>query len=246
MRATLKMLLPVTVTFAFAQGSSAPPDLTSIIERMERAQSAISIPTHVTRDYQLGRPGSAKVDSDVLAEVDFRTGKYTVKKRSGSSAGEVVVKRCLEHEVAIAASSQKSRAAAVTRENYVFSEVAESVLDGSSYYLLKLAPKRPKQPELISGQVWVDKKSFLIRRIEGGVKSPSWWVKKIHVRFDFDSAQGMWVLNNMEAVADVRYLGARKLTSTSHVDEAVSVVAKTKPKPKIGRVRSLAAASVLK
>jgi hypothetical protein len=52
----------------------------------------------------------------------------------------------------------------------------------------------------------------------------------------------MWVLNNMEAVADVRYLGARKLTSTSHVDEVVSVVAKTK----IGRVRSLAAASVLK
>jgi len=70
--------------------------------------------------------------------------------------------------------------------------------------------------------------------------SPSWWV--IHVRFDFDSAQGIWVINNMEAVADVRYVGARKLTSTSHVDEAVSVAAKTK----IGRVRSLAAASVLK
>jgi hypothetical protein len=244
MRATLKMLLPVTVTFAFAQGSSAPPDLTSIVERMERAQSAIRIPTHVTRDYQLGRPGSAKIDSDVLAEVNFRTGKYTVKKRSGSSAGEVVVKRCLEHEIAIAASSQRSRAAAVTRENYVFSEVAEGVLDGSSYYLLKLTPKSPKQPELISGQVWVDKKSFLIRRIEGGVKSPSWWVKKIRVGFDFDSAQGMWVLNNMEAVADVRYLGARKLTSISHVDEAVSVVAKTKPK--IGRVHGLPAASVLK
>jgi hypothetical protein len=244
MRATLKMLLPVTVTFAFAQGSSAPPDLTSIVERMERAQSAIRIPTHVTRDYQLGRPGSAKIDSDVLAEVNFRTGKYTVKKRSGSSAGEVVVKRCLEHEIAIAASSQRSRAAAVTRENYIFSEVAEGVLDGSSYYLLKLTPKSPKQPELISGQVWVDKKSFLIRRIEGGVKSPSWWVKKIRVGFDFDSAQGMWVLNNMEAVADVRYLGARKLTSTSHVDETVSVVAKTKPK--IGRVRGLAAVSVLK
>jgi hypothetical protein len=244
MRATLKMLLPVTVTFAFAQGSSAPPDLTSIVERMERAQSAIRIPTHVTRDYQLGRPGSAKIDSDVLAEVNFRTGKYTVKKRSGSSAGEVVVKRCLEHEIAIAASSQRSRAAAVTRENYIFSEVAEGVLDGSSYYLLKLTPKSPKQPELISGQVWVDKKSFLIRRIEGGVKSPSWWVKKIRVGFDFDSAQGMWVLNNMEAVADVRYLGARKLTSTSHVDETVSVVAKTKPK--IGRVRGLAAASVVK
>jgi hypothetical protein len=198
--------------------------LKPIVENMERAQSAISIPNHVVRDYQLSRPGSAKVDSDVIAEVDFRApGKYTVKKRSGSSVGEQVVKRILEHEVAIAVSSQKSRSAAVTQENYVFSYLGETVLDGQSYYLLHLDPKR-KQPELISGQAWVDKHSFLIRRIEGGVKSPSWWVKKIHVRFDFASPRGMWVLSSMEAVADVRYLGARKLTS--HVlDYDTSVVA---------------------
>ena len=186
------------------------------------------------------------MDSDVFADVDFRTGKYTVKKLSGSGAGVQIVKRILEQEVSIAASSQKSRLTAVTRENYVFSYLGETILDGQSYYLLRLDPKRPKQPELISGQVWVDKQSFLIRRIEGGVKSSSWWVKTIHVRLDFASPRGMWVLNGMEAVASVRYLGDRKLTSqmSSFSSEAASVVAaKSAKRVRIAR-RSLAVSAL--
>jgi len=62
---------------------------------MEWAQSEISIPDHVTRDYRFGRQDSAKIDSDVFADVDFRTGKYTVKKLSGSGAGVQIVKRIL-------------------------------------------------------------------------------------------------------------------------------------------------------
>src|ERR1017187_152144 len=86
MRATIRMLLLVLLTVT-AQGSNPASPLTSIVEHMERAQSGISIPNHVTRDYRFGRQGSAKVDSDVFADVDFRTGKYTVKKLSGSGAG---------------------------------------------------------------------------------------------------------------------------------------------------------------
>jgi hypothetical protein len=239
------MLLLVLLT-VIAQGSN-PPALTSIVEHMERAQSEISVPDHVTRDYRFGRQDSAQVDSDVMADVDFRTGKYTVKKLSGSSTGVQVVKRILEQEVSIAVSSQKSRLTAVTRENYVFSYLGETILDGQSYYLLRLDPKRPNQPELISGQVWVDKQTFLIRRIEGGVKSSSWWVKKIHVRLDFASPRGMWVLNGMEAVASVRYLGDRKLTSqmSSFSSEAASVVA-AKSAQRVRIERRNLAVSVLK
>jgi hypothetical protein len=217
---TLKMLLlnVLLTQVAFAgQGTPNPvfpAQLTFIVETMERAQSEISIPNHVVRDYRLSRPDSARVDSDVIAEVDFRSpGLYVVKRRSGSSRGEQVVKRILEHEIAVDTSSRKSRAAAVTRENYVFSYLGETVLDGHSYYLLHLDPKR-KQPELISGQVWVDKRSYLIRRIEGEIaKSPSWWVKKVHVRLDFASPRRMWIQSSMEAVADVRCVGPQKLTS---------------------------------
>jgi hypothetical protein len=238
------MLLVLTVTFARGSSNSESA-LTSIVivQKMERAQAAVSIPNHVKRDYRLSRANSARVDSEVIAEIDFRApGKYTVEKRSGSSMGAQVVKRILGNEVGIAVSSQKSRSVAVTRENYLFSYLGEAVLDGQSYYLLRLDPRR-KQPELISGQAWVDKQSFLIRRIEGTVKSPSMWVKKIHVRFDFDfdSPRGMWVLSNMEAVADVRFMGARKLTAHVMSYDAASVVAK-----KIGAGAPIASALLSK
>ena len=242
MRIILTMLLVLTVTFARGSSNSESA-LTSIIivQKMERAQAAVSIPNHVKRDYRLSRANSARVDSEVIAEIDFRPpGKYIVEKRSGSSMGAQVVKRILGNEVGIAVSSQKSRSVAVTRENYLFSYLGEAVLDGQSYYLLRLDPRR-KQPELISGQAWVDKQSFLIRRLEGTVKSPSMWVKNIHVRFDFDSPRGIWVLSNMEAVADVRFLGARKLTSHVMNYGAASVVAE-----KIGAVAPTASALLSK
>jgi hypothetical protein len=234
MRTLLAMLLVLSATVARG-GSNSESALNSIVQKMERAQAEVSIPNHVKRDYRLSRVNSAKVDSEVIAVIDFRApGKYSVEKRSGSSMGTQVVKRIVEHEIGIGASSQKSRSAAVTRENYLFSYLGEAVLDGQSYYLLRLDPRR-KQPELISGRAWVDKQSFLIRRLEGTVKSPSIWVKQIHLQFDFDSPPGIWVLSNMEAVADVRFLGARKLTSHVMDYDAASVVAE-----KIGAVPPIA------
>jgi hypothetical protein len=204
-RITLALLVIFTV--ALARGSSnSDVDLNCIVRKMERAQAEASIPNHVKGDYRLSRVNSTKVDSEVIAELDFRApGKYNVEKRLGGSMGAQVVKRVLEHEVGMGSSSQKSRSAAVTRENDLFSYLGEAVLDGRSYYLLRLDPRR-MQPELISGQAWIDEQSFLIRRLEGTVRSPSIWVKKISVQFDFDGPKGVWVLNNLEAVADVRFL----------------------------------------
>lgn len=215
---TLNVLLLTALTSPiFAQSSpdpSPPAQLASIVENMERAQSQISIPNHEVRDYRLSRPNSAKVDSYVLAEVDFRPpGKFAIKQRSGSSIGEAVVRRILADEIGTAVSIEKSAGSAVTRRNYVFAYLGDGVLGGHSYYLLHLDPKR-KEPKLISGQAWVDKDSFLIRRIEGKIaKSPSWWVKKLQVEFDFTATLRMWVLSSMEAVADIRCVGAQELTS---------------------------------
>jgi hypothetical protein len=240
MRVAVAMLVMLAVPFA--RGSSnSESDLTSIVQKMERAQAEVTIPNRVRRDYRLSRANSARVDSEVIAEMDFRApGRYSIEKRSGGSLGAQVVKRILEHEVELGASSQKSRSVAVTRENYLFSYLGEAVLDGQSYYLLRLDPRR-KQPELISGRAWVDKQSFLIRRLEGTVKSPSMWVKTIHVQFDFESPRGMWVLSNMEAVADVRLLGARKLTSHVVDYQAASMVAQ-----KVGTMAPTASAQLSK
>lgn len=245
------ILLTAFASATFAQSSpQAPPTLAFIVENMERAQAAVNIPSHVKRDYKLGRPNTAAAESEVIADVDFQApGTYTVAKQSGSNMGPQIVKRVLAHEMSIAVSRDKSRSAAVTRENYFFTLLGEAPLDGKSFYLLGLEPRR-KQPELISGQAWVDKQSFLIRRIEGTIKSPSLWVKKIHTQldFDFDAPRSMWVLSNMEAVADVRFLGARKLTSCVINYETTSMVAHKTAPPRIvpkTRRRATSAAALL-
>ncbi len=229
LRILAAILLVLVVTLARGSSKSESDlnssDLNSIVQKMERAQAAVTIPNHIKRDYRLSRVNNAKIDSEVIAEIDLRApGKYNVERRSGSSICAQVVKLVLEHEVEVSVSTEKSRSAAVTRENYLFTYLGETVLHGQSYYLLHLDPRR-KQPDLISGLAWIDKQSFLIRRLDGTVKSPSLWVKTIHVQFDFDGPKGMWVLTNMEAVADVRFLGLRRLTSQVMNYEATSVVA---------------------
>jgi len=182
--------------------------LTSLIPAMEEAQSKIQLPRHVTREYRLG------TDSEVVATVDFTPpGKYGIQKHSGSNRAEQVVRRILEHEIEIALSTQKSQSTAVTTENYDFRYIGEGVLNGRPCHLLQMRPKR-QQTELVSGRAWIDQQSSLISRIEGELaKSPSWWVKRVHVDLRFTSSGQSWLQTSMEAVAEVRCIGPQKLTS---------------------------------
>jgi uncharacterized protein (DUF2342 family) len=62
--------------------------------------------------------------------------------------------------------------------------------------------------------VWVDKHSFFVRQIEGEVeKTPSWWLKNVRLKLVFADLEGIWVQTSMDAVADVRIVGAHTLTS---------------------------------
>jgi hypothetical protein len=64
------------------------------------------------------------------------------------------------------------------------------------------------------GQAWVDENTFQVRRIEGDMaKTPSWMLKKVHVRLDFADVSGTWLQTGMEAVADVRFVGSQTLQS---------------------------------
>ena len=69
------------------------------------------------------------------------------------------MQRILDHEVETAASESLQTRTGLTRGNYDFSLVGESVLDGRPCYLLGLKPKR-KEKDLILGKAWVDKNSF--------------------------------------------------------------------------------------
>jgi hypothetical protein len=169
----------------------------------------------MTRQFRFSETNSSKVSSNVVAEIEYSPPDretYFIQERQGSSRGEQVVRRILDHESAMAAADPASRSATLlTRDNYTFTNLGESMLGGTSFYVLGLAPKR-KAKELIAGRAWVDKRTFLIRRIEGEMaKSPSWLLKKVYVRLDFSEVSGLWLQTALEATADVRFAGSQTL-----------------------------------
>ncbi len=220
--ALLKMglLSAMLCCFALAQESTGPaaPSLTSIIQAMEKVQSDArpQAPYQVIREYRIFGANSSNADSVVVAQIDFRppgSQNYNLQRRSGSSRGEQVVRRILDHEAEAAAKRDQPRAAGVASDNYDFTYLGETVLDGQPCYLLGLKPKR-KEKDLISGEAWVDKHSLLVRNIEGEIaKTPSWWLKRVRVKLAFADVEGTWLQTTMEAVADVRILGPHTLTS---------------------------------
>jgi len=189
--------------------------LEAIIQAMQKAQAATSPKAayQVIREYRLFGAQDSKANSQVVAEVNFRppaSKDYRIQSSSGSSRGEQLVRRVLDRETDTTANKAGS---AISTGNYDFDYLGEATLDGQACYVLGLKPKR-KEKDLISGEVWIDKHSFLIRQIKGEMeKNPSWWLKQVHIKLVFADLQGIWVQTNMEAVADVRIVGTHTLTS---------------------------------
>jgi hypothetical protein len=216
------LTVAVLCLVAFAQTRSRENtatrlDFASVIQRMEQEQrnAKPQVPYQVIRRYQLSESNSSRISSNVVAEVEYNPPDretYVIQDRRGSNRGEQVVRRILDHESAMVAADPASRSATLlTGDNYTFTNLGESTLDGTGFYVLGLAPKR-KEKELIAGRAWVDKRTFLIRRIEGEMaKSPSWLLKKVYVRLDFSEVSGLWLQTALEATADVRFAGRQTL-----------------------------------
>jgi hypothetical protein len=200
-----------------------------IVQSMEKAQSRMHLPDRVTTEYHLGSPSSVAEDSKVIAQIDFGPpSTFAVQRHWGSARAEYVVRNVVQREVEITDSADKLRATALNRQNYDFTYVGRSTSNGCDCFVLQITPKR-KQPELIQGHAWVDSRSFLVRRIEGDlVKSPSWWIKSVHINLTFSDFHGSWVQTGMDAVADVRCFGTQQLPSKV-LDDTPQVLATKKP-----------------
>jgi hypothetical protein len=191
--------------------------LSSIIEALEKTQAGVrpQISYQVIREYRLFGAHDSSADSDVVAEIDFSppTSKnYRIQKSTGTNRGQQVVRRVLDNEVEATSNGNPARTA-LHRDNYDFNYIGEVSLDGQPCYLLGLKPRR-KEKNLISGEAWIDKHSFLVRQIEGEVaKTPSWWLRKVRVKLTFADRDGTWLQASMVAVADVRIIGPHTLTS---------------------------------
>ena len=198
---------------AHAVGSAAP-DLETIVTRMEQAQAAAHAqvrPYTVTRSYQFFGADRSKANSEVVAQVAYQppsTKSFTIQKTSGGGQGPKIVRQVLQHESDAAKNASGNM---ITRQNYDFQLLRSEMRDGQLCYVLQLSPKHSSK-DAMRGQAWVDANSYLIRHVEGDLtKSPSWWVKDVHVALDYGRIAGMWLQTATLAVANVRFFGQHSM-----------------------------------
>src|SRR5207245_2808638 len=180
-------VLICSITLAQESADSGVMPLGSINQGMEKAQSQArpQAPYQVIREYRLFGAKSSGANSNVVAEGDVRqpsSNDYNIQKSSGSARGQQVVRRILDHEVEAAAKPNQARTDAVTSDNYDFTYIGETALDGQPCYLFGLKPKR-KEKDLISGHAWMDEHSFSVLHITLQIATtPSWITLPPHAR----------------------------------------------------------------
>ncbi|HLG94708.1 MAG TPA: hypothetical protein VKX49_00200 [Bryobacteraceae bacterium] len=220
-RLIVLVLLVTIATFSQSEAPVAevktapPPDLNLVlqsIERVEQQNPALSRAHEVTRRYKAFYGDDTQPSAEITARMSFTPpdrSTFQIIQASGNPRGEKIVRDILEQETAPATAGHNG---AINRTNYDFVFLRQENFGLIPEYVFRIVPKR-KEKRLILGHIWVDEKTFRIRRIEGvPVKSPSLWIKDIHLTLQYADVNGMWMPVSLDAIATVRILGRYTLT----------------------------------
>ena len=193
----------------------APPNLNSILDSLERTEEqnpALSRPHKVTREYKVFQGDDPKPISDVTTQISFTPPDiktFKITDSQGSPRGKKIVIAILEQEIA---SAKEGRRHDISRSNYDFVFLREQDFGVVPEYVLHIIPKR-REKGLLLGDIWVDAKTYRIRQIIGvPLKTPSFWVKDLHITVQFADVNGMWIPVSVDAIATIRFLGVYSLS----------------------------------
>jgi hypothetical protein len=214
-----RLWLPVVVFLvALALSSQMPAssaeikslDLNLILQRLEdvqRQNPARSQPYQVKREYKVFRGDDKHPTSEIMAQINFvppDLKTYKITEARGNSRGEKMVRELLDREIE---SAKKGHGSEINRTNYEFVFVKYENFGIVPAYVLQIVPKR-NDKYLLRGQIWLDASTFHVLRIEGvPAKSPSIWLRHIHITLQFAQLKGMWIPTSFDAIATVRLLG---------------------------------------
>ncbi len=201
---------------ASGQTTATPPSVEDIVARMAQARANNQIrlrPYVVTRQYTLFGKTRTKSKSVVTAEVSFKppnSKSYSIVKRTGSRLGERIVRRMLDGETNIVKDYGRTD---ISPDNYEFRFIGEDVVVSRPCYLLELIPRR-KEKTLLSGKMWIDAETHLLRRMEvTPARGASWWLRNVRIAFVYSEVEGMWLQTASEFTTNVRFFGQYTMTS---------------------------------
>jgi hypothetical protein len=235
-RPVVRLALLATVWVFFyslnAQQSKAnAPNLDLILDNLERTEeqnAALSRPYEMAWQYILFRGDDRKPTSEVTAQISFippNIKTFNITEEHGNSRGKKIVRDVLEQEVA---STREGHKGEICRSNYDFVFLREENFGEVPEYVLHIIPKR-EEKGLLLGDIWVDAQTYHIRQIVGILlKSPSFWIKDLHITLQFAAVGDMWVSISVDAIATVRFLGIYTLSGR---DLAPSIPAPSTPSP---------------
>jgi hypothetical protein len=210
--------IPLASQITLPTSGIKAPDLNLILQGIEDAQDrnpGLSRPYAVTREYKVFRGLNTRPTSEVIAQINFvppDVKTYKIVKTNGDSWGVKIVREVLSSETS---SKRKEHSTEISRANYDFVFLRRQNFRDVPEYVLAIFPKR-KDKYLLRGQIWVDSHSFRIRQIEGvPAKSPSFWLKDLHITLLYGELGGMWVPVTFDAIATVRFLGEFTLAGLS-------------------------------
>ena len=199
-----------------ADAQASAPNLNLILQSLERAEQqnpARLRPHEISREYKGFREDDTRPTSEVTAQVSFTPPNrktFTITRASGNPRGERIVRALLEQETEPATGGFNRD---ISRTNYEFVFLRQEKFGLIPEYVLHIVPKR-REKGLILGQIWVDAKTFRIRRIEGvPARSPSIWIKDIHITLQYAEVNEMWICVSLDAIATVRLLGRYTLAA---------------------------------
>lgn len=217
-----------------AQEGRQTPDVNTIVSRMIAAQQGNQAKVRaytVKRNYQL-LDKQEQSKAQLVANITVlppNQKQYNIESSSGGLGGKVL-RDIVQKETEAPKEAQRKE---LSPENYDFQFVGAEQVDGRNCYVLSLNPRR-EEKDLIRGKIWVDAADYRIHRVEGNtVKSPSWWIRDVHILMLFASVDGMWLHTFTHAVADVRFKGKYVMESRDLEYSPATQTAKRRRNPGI-------------
>jgi hypothetical protein len=201
---------PLAPQKSLSNSEIKPPGLDPILRHIEDAQHQSpgqSKAYAVTREYKVFRGNDKRPLSEVDAQINFvppDVKTYKIVQTSGNSLGAKIVRELLSSETS---STRKEHSTEISRANYDFVFLKQQNFGDVPEYIFSISPKR-KDKFLLRGEIWVDARSFRIRQIEGvPARSPSFWLKDLHITLQYAELGGIWVPVTYGAIAELRIVG---------------------------------------
>jgi hypothetical protein len=148
---------------------------------------------------------TVKCDSDGTKHFEV------VAEEGWKSANNRVLRKMLESETETSRPVTRPKTR-LTPDNYDFTVVGNSLIEGRPAYVIGVIPKRPDK-YLFQGEIWVDANDYALVQAEGKpARNPSFWTRNIHFVHQYRKSGSFWFPHSTESVTQALIFGTTEVT----------------------------------